>query len=389
MTILSEGAAAVLQPERLCRSAEAATGFGEWGEPAFLDGLERLCRSAVDEAKLDDARLASVKARIHDNLVRRLTLYADRARYPEIARQEIVAPLVVTGLPRSGTTILHALLAQDPAVRSPQMWELNVISPPPRAESYHTDPRIAIGEAQIDALPAQFKAMHAMGATLPEECNNIWTMAFRSHNFSAVANVPGYMEWLLHEADMAPAMAIHRHMLQHLQAFAPGSRWVLKAPPYLFWPNELFTAYPDAMVVVTHRDPTEVVPSNASLVGFLNGSVTDAQRAELGSAQLETWATGADRMMAFREGPGAGRQIVDVRYRDFLKDQIGFVAGIYEAFGLEFTDAARAAMAAFIADNKQGKHGSHSYSAEQFGLDDDRVRQRFAAYIERYDIASH
>ncbi|MGE0385826.1 MAG: sulfotransferase [Gammaproteobacteria bacterium] len=386
MNAVAGGAAAGLQPERLCRAAEAATGLADWGAPAFLDGLERFCRSAVDEAGLDEARLGSVTARIHDNLVKRLALYADRARYPVIARQEIVAPLVVTGLPRSGTTILHALLAQDPAVRSPQMWELSAISPPPRTETYRTDPRIAAGQAQIDALPAQFKAMHAMGATLPEECNSIMTMAFRSPNFGAMARVPGYMDWLLHEADMTPAFEIHRHVLQHLQAFAPGSRWVLKAPPYLFWPVDLFAAYPDAKVVMTHRDPAEVIPSNASLVGFLIGAQSEAARSELGAAQLEMWALGADRMMAYREGPGAGRQIIDVHYRNFIKDQIGFVAGIYAAFGLDFTDEARAAMTAFIADNEQGKHGSHSYSAQQFGLDDERVRKRFAAYLDKFDV---
>lgn len=185
-----------LDPDALQRQAEAETGAADWG-PALDPALSRLCRSARDEAGLSEQGEARFAAQLLALLKTRLQIYADRTRHPEIAAQDIVAPLIVTGLPRSGTTILHGLLAQDTRVRSPQRWEVEQPSPPPRSASYRNDPRIAKSQARVDALPAAFKAMHAMGATLPEECNSVMQLAFASPNFVATMAVPSYMRWLL------------------------------------------------------------------------------------------------------------------------------------------------------------------------------------------------
>jgi hypothetical protein len=378
------GLAARLSPERLLRDAERTTELRAWGEPAFTPSLERLCRSAVDEAGFDDASADRFAATLSVSLVKRLRLYADRARYPEIAVQEIRAPLVVTGLPRSGTTILHALMAQDPGARSVRTWELDQPSPPPRAETYETDSRIAQSQHAVDQLPAQFKAMHAMGATLPEECNNIMMMAFLSPNFGATARVSSYLRWLVDEADMTPAFELHRHVLQHLQAFKPGDYWLLKAPPYLWWLGDLVKAYPDARIVITHRDPAQVIPSNASLIAFLQGRTSDAGRLEIGTEQLDIWQHGVDRMLAFRGGRADA--IVDSLYVDFIRNPLAVVRAIYDGFGMTLSDKALAAMQAFMADNQQNKHGKHEYSAESYGLSTDRIHRQFAPYIEAFSI---
>jgi hypothetical protein len=376
----------MLDPARLIADAEAETGLGDWGAPEFMSALDLLCHSAVDEAGLQGAALAGFAANIRRLLANRLRLYADRAAHPEIAAQAIVAPIIVTGLPRGGTTILHALLAQDPAARSPAKWEVDRPSPPPRTETYGTDRRIAIAEAAVAALPDIFRAMHAMGATLPEECNSIQMMAFRSPNFGASANLPSYMRWLIEEADMAPAFALHRHVLQHLQAFAPAHHWVLKAPPYLWWPNALFDAYPDARVVVTHRDPAQVMASNASLIAYLRSWTGNPDPVAVGAEQVAQWRVGLDRLHAFRSTGAHAGSFLDTYYADFIRSPMTVVARIYDHFGMTLTSEAEIAMTQFLGRNVQGKHGRHDYAAETFGLSREGLHRDFADYIAAYAI---
>jgi hypothetical protein len=375
-----------LDPDLLRRNAEQSSGLADWGEPPFEEALSRLCQSARDESGQDADGLARFGARLTALLITRLQLYADRAQFPEIAAQEIVAPIIVTGLPRGGTTILHALLAQDPAARAPQSWEVAAPSPPPREESYTSDPRIAAVQTGIDALPATFKAMHAMGATLPEECNSIMQLAFLSPNFGASLNLPSYMAWLIEAADVAPAFAVHRHVLQTLQAFAPRKWWALKSPPYLWWPEALFSAYPDAWLVVTHRDPAEVMASNASLIAFLRGMSGPVDRHFVGAEQVDQWAIGLERMESFRAAFDAPKAITDVYYRDFVADPIAVVEQVYAAFGINLSAPARKAMEQFMASNQQGKHGKHDYAAADYGLEPAALRMRFADYIARRAI---
>jgi Sulfotransferase family len=370
-----------IDPDRLQQTAEHETGLSDWGNPRFGEALERLCRSASDEARLEGPTRIGFEHRIVAALKHRLELYGDRASFPEIAQQAIVAPMIVTGLPRSGTTILHALLAQDPEVRSPLHWELSAPSPPPRTETFDTDPRIATCTAALEALPTEFKAMHTIGATLPDECNSFMALAFLSPNFGAMANVPSYINWLIHEADIGPAYELHRHMLQHLQAFAPGSHWVLKAPPHLWWLGTMFDTYPDARVVVTHRDPAQVMASNASLIAYLRGQTFPVDPVALGNEQIGQWRTGIDRLLTFRSHDSRAAQMFDVCYADFVADQMAAVEAIYERFDMPLSAIARTAMARFLNDNGQGKHGGHSYSAATYGMSDDRLQTEFADYI--------
>lgn len=378
--------AALLDPDRLIRAAEVEAGSCAWGATEFRSALDMLCRSAVDEAALGDAVLAGFAANIHRLLVKRLRLGQDREAHPEIARQEIVAPLVVTGLPRSGTTILHALLAQDPRARSPLKWEVDEPSPPPRAGHFHDDPRIARAAAAIAKLDPEFLAMHTVAADLPEECNTIMTMAFRSPNFNASARLPSYIRWLIHEADMAPAYAFHREFLQHLQAFAPRPFWVLKAPPHLYWLDALLDAYPDARIVVTHRDPAEVLPSNASLIAYLRGKAGTPDPKEVGQEQIDQWGAALDRAMAMRAGGRAPARFVDTRYTDFIRAPMDVVRRVYGHFDMPLTDAAEAAMTAFLADNRKGKHGKHVYAADEFGMSADALHRRFHHYTQAHDV---
>lgn len=386
VTSSADLAKAGLEPETLCKLATEATGLADFGPIEFLIPLERLCKSAHDEGRLGENTRAAFKGMILGNLSRRLRIYADRQQMPEIAAQVIAPPLVVTGLPRSGTTILHALLAQDPAVRSPQSWEVTFPSPPPREDTYASDPRIAQSQAQIETLDPAFRAMHAMAATMPDECNSIMTMAFMSPNFGASFNVPGYVNWLIEEADMGPAFTFHRHFLQHHQAFCPGKFWVLKSPPYLWWLDKLFAAYPDARVVFTHRDPAQILASNASLINFLREKSYPVDKIALGQEQLDQWGLGVTQSMAYRASGKHEDQFIDTQYADFMADPMAIVRSVYRHFGLDLTADAVAAMANFSAANAQGKHGQHLYNAADYGLEANRIHRIFADYIARFNI---
>lgn len=375
------GAASVLNPDRLIRQAEGGTGLTDWGPLPFRPGLEALCRSAVDDAKLKGPVLDGFAGNILGLIKTRLLLARDRRSHPEIGRQSIVAPLIVIGLPRSGTTILQALLAQDPRARSLLKWEVDVPSPPPTAAHYHDDPRIALCAAGVAKLDPQFLAMHTVAADLPEECNAAMTLSFCSHNFGATAYLPGYMNWLMHEADMRPAYAFHHQLLQHMQAFNPREFWLLKAPPHLCWLGTLLATYPDARIVMTHRDPAEIMPSNASLIAYLRGLSGPVDPLLIGAEVLDQWGEAIDRAMAFRAHHAAPDQFWDTQYRDFIRAPLEVVRSIYGHFGIDFTPQASAAMQAFLAGNRQGKHGAHVYSAREFGMTPALLHARFRDYI--------
>lgn len=368
--------------EKLIVDAEAQTGLHDWGEPEFREALMRLC--AAVQSDNDPA----LEHQISAQLQKRLQLYADRKKYPEIAAQKIVAPIFVVGFPRSGTTILHALLASDPRARSPLTWELDAPSPPPRAETALSDPRIAEMDKKIEQLPQTFRAMHAMGAMLPDEDNSFMQMVFRSLNFAAQRALPDYVNWLL-DCDMAPAFEFHHHMLQHLQAFHKRDYWVLKSPPHLFALDALFAAYPDARIIFTHRDPASIMPSNSSLLAYLHelgGNAVD--RAELGRAECKKWRKGMDRAMSFREQHvELADRFYDLEYQDFIGDQMAQIEKIYAWLGMDLPAESRNAMEAFMADSRQGKHGRHDYSLEEYGMTAQGIRQEFADYMSAYNVA--
>ncbi|MET0374349.1 MAG: sulfotransferase, partial [Rhizorhabdus sp.] len=217
--------------ESLDRAA-TATGLSDFGDMAFVAGLEALLDAADRDPDLGEKGRETTRSTVHDLLVKRLKLYADRAAYPDIAAQSIAEPLIVVGLPRSGTTFLHALLAQDPASRSPLAWQVMQPSPPPYAAPETNAARIAAARERQGQITYDFKRMHLIGPELPEECNAFTTLAFQSTNLAASFGVPDYVRWYL-GADDTPAYLLHRHMLQHLQAFGPPAQWVLKSPPHM------------------------------------------------------------------------------------------------------------------------------------------------------------
>ena len=367
-------------------------GSSDFGGDEFREGLRRFLSSAETEANLTLLGRLMVQGYVTDNLANRLRLVDWRKRHPEIEREQIVAPLFIVGLPRTGTTILHALLEQDPANRSPLFWEVQFPVPPPTPARWHDDPRIAEHQKILDQLfklVPDFAAMHPMGATMPQECVAVFTMCLMSEQLQVQFDVPSYQAWL-DEQDMRPTYEYHKRFLQHLQSGdVRGGRWVLKSPAHLHLIDTLLEVYPDARIVHTHRDPIKVCASVASLTATLRGASTDMiDLRAIGRQQLGWWAKLIEKSLEQRKRlSDRADQLFDVKMSETVRDPLEVVRRMYAHFGYPLTDEVEAKMRTFLKNNTRDKHGSHTYTAEDFGIDPYRDRAPFREYIDYFGLA--
>ena len=379
-----------LDEKTLLDKACAQTGLDDFGDDSFREALRVLLRAYETEAELSFVGRICVHGDSVRLLNNRLRLVADRRRHPAIAAEVIRRPLFITGLPRSGTTFLHALLAQDPAHRAPQVWEVMHPSPPPEKASYATDPRITTTARQLkwlDLLMPDFETVHLIDARLPQECIAITSHDFRSYTFETMYAVHSYRAW--HDRqDKRPVYEFHRHFLQHLQWRCPGQRWVLKAPGHLLALEALLQVYPDAGIILTHRDPLKVLASCASFTEVLRRAFSDRiDKASLAQEVRQRWVEGAGLAVKYRQTPGdLQQQLFDVHYVELLRDPMSMVRRIYAYFDLELTGAAETAMERFLLANPKNKGGVHRYSLEEFGLNPETERRRFQFYLDFFGI---
>jgi hypothetical protein len=389
----SDTRAQMLSAEGLVEAATSATGLDDFGDDDWRDGLERLVQALVEEAALNDVGTVAAHKELKYLLMARLGIVAHRTTHPEVSTADVVPPIVIVGQARTGTTILHDLLAQDPTARVPLTWEVQRPCPPPEAATYGVDPRIDAVDARIAAVGAampELFGMHPMGARLGQECVCITTSAFRSILFATQYRVPSYARWVFDEADHELAYDWHRIFLQHLQSRHPTDRWVLKSPGHIWTLGDLMTAYPAAMLVQTHRDPLRIIASVTSMYTTLRGTTSDAvDPTEIAAEWAERIITGLDRSVTARQdGTVDSSQIVDVGFGDFMRDQVATVDRIYAEFGLPFTTDVRRRVTDFLADHPQDKHGGHRYTFAATGLDADEWRERARRYQEFFDVPS-
>jgi hypothetical protein len=379
-----------LEEAALLEAACKKTGLEDFGDESFREPMRVLLKAYETEAAFNFIGHLGVHSDTLRQLANRLHLVADRKRYPAISQEVIRRPLFITGLPRSGTTFLHALLAQDPAHRAPQVWEVMYPSPPPEKGSYTTDPRIRTTARQLkwlDILMPEFKTVHLIGAQLPQECIALTSHAFRSYTFESMYAVPTYKAW--HDRqDKLPEYEFHRQFLQHLQWRCPGQRWVLKAPSHLLALKSLLQVYPDAGIILTHRDPLKVLGSCASFTEVLRRLFSDrVDKPALAREVRQRWVEGAGLAVQYRQESGdLQKQLFDVRYAELVRDPMTMVRRIYEYFDLEFTEAAEAAMTRFLAANPKNKDGVHHYSLAEFELNPEKERRRFQFYLDFFGI---
>jgi hypothetical protein len=377
--------------DRLLDQACSATGLDDLGESSWREAAERIVDGLNDEARLNEIGTIIASSEIADYLTNRLRIVDWIKQNPEITRREIRPPIVVLGLPRTGTTILFDVLAQDPANRVALTWEVDQPWPPPETVSYETDPRIAEVQAKLEAtelLIPGFLGMHELGARLAQECVRITAGDFRSMIFPTQYRVPSYQHWLLHETDMASAYRYHRLFLQYLQSAHAADRWVIKSPAHMWSPGSMMSEYPDALVIHTHRDPVRVLCSLASLTDLLRRlASSDVSLDQVALGWVDDVADGLDRaVQARRDGTIPRSRAVDVLFRDFLDSPMTVVSAIYDRLGIELTDEADLAMRNFLAEHSQEKYGGHAYTFADTGLDAGELRERMRRYSEYFDV---
>jgi hypothetical protein len=373
----------------LIRRARAATGLEDFGEDSFREGLERLTLAVDTEAQLSESGAAAFGAQIVHFLSQRLQVEDWYRRHPEIAEQEIVAPLIGLGLPRTGSTALGCLLGEDPAVRTLRNWEASTPCPPPETQTEGSDPRIETTRRSLARRAELFPRMQTMfpsSPTAPTECHGLQALDFKTHLFQALVQVPSYSAWLNTQADLVPTYRYVKRVLKLLQWRCPPKRWRLKNPSHIVFIDALDQVFPDARFWMTHRDIAAVIPSSADLYYELARAFSnDIDKAYLGQLNADTWELGMRRLIAFRDA-GSEHRFFDVHFAPFQRDPFPIIERLYDFLGEELTAEARARMEKWRAQTPREKHGDHRYDPADFGLSADRLRERFRFYCERFEV---
>jgi hypothetical protein len=322
------------------------------------------------------------------SLSNRLRVFDWIATHSEVREESIDAPIVVIGMFRAGTTLLSRLFDQDARNRALLMWEAGDSVPPPTPVDHRAGPRVDAvhaSNAMLAEINPQIEVVHHEQADEATECITVMAQDFKSLTYEAVANIPSYDTWLM-GVDQRSAYEYHRSVLQVLQSGGVRGRWTLKSPHHAIALEYLTAVYPDARLVLLHRDPVVLTASVCSLITTLSSTFSDADHRPYIARH---WPAMLDesirRIEAFRaahpEFP-----ILDVQYADLVTDPSATVTSIYSACGDELDDLGAKAIADYVAAHPKGQFGAHRYDVAEFGLDAGELAERFGAYIDRYDI---
>ena len=370
--------------DTLIARACASTGLSEFGPGGWREGLGILVEtmSAHDYGEVANGR---IEARLTGVLASRLRIEDWIARHPEVLDEKIAGPVFVIGMPRTGTTALQAFLANDPQWRYLRGWEANAPVPPPELASEASDPRAVAERAALHDAGGLGQNVHIQEAGGPVDDAALLRLDFRNQELGWPAWP--YTRWW-RGCDMTTAYAYHARVLKLLQSRRPPNRWMVKAPWHNFHIDALARQYPDARFVMCHRDPAKLLPSVASVVRSVHRGLlgTDAASSQdIGAFVLEHMQVSIARVMAFRAEHGSER-FYDMPHKAFNADPFATVSKIYDWLGVELSPQGRAAMEAWNGRNRAGAHGEHSYTAAEFGLEPERMREVFGAYIARFGL---
>lgn len=382
----------LLQVQELLQAArERAPGLENFGDDNYQQALEVLTQALNTEAKLSPAGIAMMRERLVGQLVNRLIMEDYFQRFPEIVQIEIEDPLVIVGLPRTGTTMLQRTLAVDPRFYSAAWWETRYPAPLVGEGPQDCANRIAMAKAEvvqtIEAIP-QILSIHPMSATLCDE-----EFMLMEHSFlcamDAYADVPSYTDWL-DQQDQRPVYMQLKKMLQFLQwqkhhrGEAQGQRWLLKAPQHLHTLEILLSVFPQAQVILTHREPAQTIPSMASMAHTLWQIYSDQPDPRSAGRQWNSrMARGIHHTMQVRDQEDAKR-FLDIHFADTVAQPMEVLEKVYQFAGLSFTDKARADAMQWLNSNGREKRAGHDYSLETFGLSDQQMQADYAQYRARH-----
>jgi hypothetical protein len=374
--------------DELLAQARGRTGLSDFGAPSFRLGLDRMLRSISEEAERFTPEGVANLADIYvERLSQRLRIEDWYARHPETEDQQPDRPLLITGLPRTGTSAFANILSIEPELRCLRTWEQREPVPPPAAEGWETDPRRLATMESMEVMrreaPEQM-TMHIYELDATNEDVVLMQTACQAQIFTAP--LFSYSEWW-RDSDMTPAYAFQRRVVKLLQSGGGSRRWLFKGPHYKFHLEAVAAAYPDGRFVVTHRDPVKCLPSWSSLLVSLYppGSRERTPLARLGEAVAQHQAIGLRRMIEARRRLGEER-FLDVRHWEFVADPIGVLRRVYDFTGLTMTAETEQRMSAWSEHNRPGAHGEHRYSLAQFGMVEADIRERFAFYTDHYQV---
>ncbi|MFP6665225.1 MAG: sulfotransferase [Deltaproteobacteria bacterium] len=379
-----------LDEEGLLAAARHQTKLDDFGSARFREPLHALLQSLESEAHLHALGRFCVRRLILQLLMTRLRMVDLLRRHPEIEDQTLEAPIIVVGLPRTGTTLLHNLLSQHPDLRTLPYWES--LEPLPASEALEPDldadarrNRCTQAISMLHRVMPHFAAMHEMETELPHEEIQLLAVDFSTMLFESSYDIPGYRRWYM-TTDQTPAYAMMRRLLQVLQWLRGGERWLLKSPQHLEQLPVLFNIFPDASVVQTHRDPLRVVLSMATMAAYtarMNSSRVEPHR--IGRAWLDRIESMLHTVVRDRAAVPAER-VMDVHFDEYMANNIGMAERVLGFAGESMTPQARQQMEAFRTANPRGKYASIQYCLEDLGLSEKLIRDRLGFYQDHFGV---
>ena len=375
--------------------ASALTDVEDPEPEHFVANLEAIVASMNEDAALTPLGVESALGMLTLALRNRMEVDRCVGDEPGIDEATLESPIFLTGLPRSGTTYFQYLFDQDPMLRMLRTWEGERPVPPPAtdAESVRRRREASAEKARLtrEATGGKIDAFHLTDVDGPQECLAILDQTFVNPGLLWTMSVGGYLDYLLHTADLQEAYEYHARVLKLLQWGSPARRWVLKWPCHLLALDAIADVYPDAMFVVTHRDPVQALASNCSLTHMLRvGTSPNADPRQIGRDMLELVRQHVDRLVAFdieQEAVGSSR-LVHVDYYGLVDAPEAVMPDVFEAIDLDWTPEVDERIRAWRAENPKGRRGTHEYRLDDYGLDRATVAEAFAGYIERFDIPS-
>ena len=380
---------APLRREPLLQGARKRTGYDDFGDERFFEALDVFLKSLRQDAELTPVGRLMVTQLINGLLDNRLKAEALIKQRPEILGERIERPIIVLGLPRTGTTLLQRLLAQDERLRHLQYWES--LMPMPLgdigAPIPSPDPRIKRAEQGlkvVHAVAPLMLSMHELEAQAPDE--EIWLMGcdFASMLFQGSYGVDSYGTWF-EETDHTRSYKYLYGMLQVLQWYRRAERWLLKSPQHLGQIKPVLEVFPDAAIIQTHRDPVTVTASLVSMATY--GRRTNHRHPDPVKIG-EQWSSYIETMLrrSVEDRPAGDRRFIDIQFGDFMAAPFDVLNKIYAFVGLEFTAKAEQAMRSWLEANPRGKHGKHEYELKTFGFDEPTLRRRFEFYQDHFSV---
>ncbi|ORV17920.1 sulfotransferase family protein [Mycobacterium celatum] len=375
-----------LDADALHAKATAETGLNDFGPDDYRERLDVYLAALHEVSGMHGPGIVNFHAQLLGWLKNRLLLTDLLTRHPEIRDIELLPPVVIAGLPRTGTTHLHNLLAAAPTFRALPYWESVEPFPLPAEAGIEPDPRRTRMDAAVEFMNAvmpHFRLMHEMTTDHVHEEIQLLANAFSSMLFETLADVPRWREYYLAH-DQTPAYEYLALQLKALQFLRGGRRWLLKSPSHLEQLPVLDAVFPGVVVVFTHRDPVPVALSMITMITY----TARMHRSPVPVTEIAaSWIDRLDLMLAAlvrdRDVIGSDRS-VDVRFDDFMADELGVAERLYDLAGERLTAGARAAMASFLAGHQRGRLGQVATSAEMFGLDEHDLAARFGSYVERF-----